>query len=329
MEEILIIIGTNLFISLLIYLIIAFTLIVIDTGKKESKTEQNNLTFDELLIDYSEIPEYSTYTPRDNSELHYRYYASQASKVLILIHGSGWHGNYFLPLANYLSSHNIAHVYTPDLRGHGMSPKNRGDISYINQLEDDLADFVQLVKQKNPSSTVIVGGHSSGGGLVTRFAGSTYKDEADAYLLLAPYLKYNAPTTRANSGGWARPHLPRIIGLSMLNNVGIRFLNHLRIIEFNLPEEYRNGTETLSYSYRLNVGYAPRNYRKELRKVNQDLLIVTGKSDEVLYANQFPSEIATYKPDASVKLIDNVSHMGVVVGKEAQPIIGEWISRLK
>jgi hypothetical protein len=28
--------------------------------------------------------------------------------------------------------------------------------------------------------------------------------------LLAPYLQYNAPTARPNSGGWVRPYTPRI-----------------------------------------------------------------------------------------------------------------------
>ena len=46
---------------------------------------------------------------------------------------------------------------------------------------------------------LIMGGHSSGGGLAIRFAGSQYGQKANAYLLMSPFLKYNAPTTRLNS----------------------------------------------------------------------------------------------------------------------------------
>ena len=204
----------------------------------------------------------------------------KAGEVLVLLHGSGWHSKYLFPLAKYISSENLAHVYTPDLRGHGINPIKRGDIDYINQLEDDLADFLEIVRKKHPNSTLIIGGHSSGGGLVIRFAGSKYGKEADAYMLLSPYLKYNAPTIKLNSGGWASAHMPRIIGLSMLNNVGISWFNYLKVIDFNMPEEYRDGTDTLSYSYRLNTGFAPRNYKKDLSVIKQKVLVVVGKSDE-------------------------------------------------
>jgi hypothetical protein len=43
-----------------------------------------------------------------------------------------------------------------------------------------------------------------------------------------------------------------------LNNVGILWFNHLTVIDFNLPEEARNGTDTLAYSQRLKTGFAPR-----------------------------------------------------------------------
>ena len=80
---------------------------------------------------------------------------------------------------------------------------------------------------------------------------------AEAYLLLAPYLKYNAPTMRNNSGGWASPYVGRIIGLSMLNNLGFHALDDLPVIEFNMPRQVRDGTETLVYTQRLNTGLAP------------------------------------------------------------------------
>ena len=40
------------------------------------------------------------------------------------------------------------------------------------------------------------------------------------------------------------PYIKRIAGLTMLNNVGIRWFNYLTVIEFNMPKEVRDGTET-------------------------------------------------------------------------------------
>jgi len=149
----------------------------------------------------------------------------------------------------------------------------------------------------------------------------------DAYLLLSPFLKYNAPTMRPNSGGWGRPHIPGIIGLTMLNNVGIRCLNHLAVIDFNMPEEVRDGTETLSYSYRLNTSYAPGNYKKDLKTVTQPLLVAVGTADEAFVAEQFEPVISQFAK-ADVALLQCLTHMGVAVSPLVHPVVRGWIEGL-
>ena len=319
-------ISIFIIISIMNYFIIASVLILIGNPKKPF-SDQNRLSFTELFIDYSELPKLQNYTARDGTFLAYRHYPAESNKVLILLHGSGWHSQYFLPLAGFIASQGIARVYTPDLRGHGRSPQKRGDVDYIGQLEDDLADFIAVIKKDNPNSMLIVGGHSSGGGLAIRFAGSRYGQQADAYLLLAPWLQYNAPTRRPETGRWARPYTLRIIGLSMLNNVGVRFFNDLTVIEFNIPKEARDGTETLSYSYRLNKSYAPRNYKKDLSAITQPLLVVVGTADKVFFADKYEPVISQYT-DVQVTLLQGLTHMGVVASPKTRPVIGEWLSGL-
>jgi len=317
---------TFILISVVIYFGIATVLILIGTPAEPEQIEQN-MNFDELFFDYSGLPDLKNFEARDGTDLDYRYYPAQSDKVIILLHGSGWHSQYFLPLAEFISSEDLAQVYTPDLRGHGRIPVRRGDVDYIGQFNDDLADLITIIRNDNPNAMLIVGGHSSGGGLAIRFAGSKQGQQADAYLLLAPYLQYNAPTVRPNSGGWAQPYIGRIIGLTMLNNAGIRWFNHLTVIEFNMPEEARDGTETLSYSYRLNTSYAPDNYKKDLSVIKQPLLVVAGTADESFFADQYEPVISQYA-DAQVELLQDVSHMGVVVGHEVRPIVKEWLEDL-
>jgi len=318
----------QILISIGVFFNIATVLILINGKPAEQPENKMNLSFDELLIDYSDLPTLETYSTRSGDELSFRHYPANTDTVLVLLHGSGWHSQIFLPLARYLSIENIAQVYTPDLRGHGVSPVRRGDIDYIDQYEDDLADLFMYIRERHPGATLILGGHSSGGGLVIRFAGSEYGKEVDAYLLLSPFLKYNAPTIRPNSGGWAAPHTPRIIGLSMLNSVGIKFLNHLDVIDFNMPEAYRDGTETLTYSHRLNTGYSPKNYKKDLMMIDQKLLLIAGLADESFIAEAFQPEVSKYKQDAEVILVEGVSHMGIVIGPAARPLIKAWITDL-
>jgi non-heme chloroperoxidase len=310
-------------ISVAIQFAIATVLTLFGKGKKPT-LDEGGLVFNELFFDYANLPQLQTFSARDGKPLAYRHYPAQSDKVLILVHGSGWHSQYFLPLAEFISSEGLAQVYTPDLRGHGRTPERRGDIDYINQLEDDLADLVSIIRKDDPGLKMIVGGHSSGGGLVIRFAGSRYGEQADAYVLLAPFLKHNAPTVRPNSGGWAHAYTGRIAGLTMLNVMGIHWFDYLTVIEFNMPEQARDGTETLSYSHRLNTAYAPRNCKKDLGAITQPLLVVAGTADESFIAEQFEPVISQYTA-VQVKLLPGITHMGVVVAPKVQPVLKDWL----
>ena len=326
MEKYFSLIFINLLISAAVYFGIAAVFILIGRRRKPTLGE-DGLTFNELFLDYTNVPQLKTFAARDGKLLGYRHYPAKSHRVIILLHGSGWHSRYLLPFAESISSEDLAQVYTPDLRGHGTRPERRGDIDYIGQLEDDLADLIAIIRKENPNAMLIVGGHSSGGGLAVRFGGSPYGKQADAYMLLSPFLKYNAPTMRANSGGWAQALFWRISGLTMLNNVGIHWFDYLDAIEFMMPEEVRDGTETLSYSHRLNTAYAPRNYKKDLRTITQPLLVVAGTADEAFIAEQFEPVISQYTV-AQVKLLPNLSHMGVVVSSEVPPVVKEWLKDL-
>lgn len=314
-----------IFISVVIQLSIA-SLLTLSVIKKGSSLDGKGLNFSELVLDYSKLPKLSQINARDGKPISYRYYPATTDKVLILLHGSGWHSQYLFSLAEFISSDLGIHVYTPDLRGHGKSPERRGDIDYIEQLEDDLADLIGDIRNNHPTVKLIIGGHSSGGGLAVRFAGSQYGGLVDGYMLLSPFLKYNAPTMRPNSGGWAEPYKGRIIGLSMFNMMGIHSFDYLPAIRFNMPKNVRDGSETLEYSYRLNTGYAPRNYKKDLSAIKRPVLIVAGTDDEAFNAPKFEPTVSQYV-DAQVVLLEGVSHMGAVVSPDLQPVIRDWFEK--
>jgi pimeloyl-ACP methyl ester carboxylesterase len=295
--------------------------------------ESSGLRFDELVIDYSGIPDLRELRARDGSRLYCRDYPAESDLHLVLLHGSGSHSRYLFPLAREISAHDVAQVHTPDLRGHGASPDRRGDIDYIDQLEDDLADLVAEIRTGHPAARIVVGGHSSGGGLALRFAGSRYREECSGFVLLAPFLRHDAPTMRrgagrSSAGGWASPRLSRIFGLRILNSLGIRALNDRLVIEFNMPERYRDRTETLAYSYRLNAGLAPRDFESDLRAIRVPLLLLVGSDDEAFIAEQYEPCVSSFAPHAQVEIVNGVSHMGIVAGPSAPPRIEEWLSRL-
>lgn len=326
MTKVLARVAISLAVSAGIYLLVAVGLVISDRHR-DPPPDNTGLAFDELETDATTLPDRTTYTARDGAELDYRFYPSRSEQVLILLHGSGWHSRYLAPTAGFLSAENLAKVYTPDLRGHGEDPQRRGDTDHIGQLVDDLADLVALVRDRHPEATVIIGGHSSGGGLALRFAESGYRGQADAFLLLAPWLQYDAPTVRPDGAGWAAPYTRRIIGLTMLNRVGIDGLNHLPVITFDLPEAYRDGTETLTYSYRLNTGLAPDDYTRALSAISQPTLVVVGSEDGLFFPDQFGPVFDRYM-DARVETVAGASHLGIALKPDVYPLIRDWLTTL-
>ena len=62
---------------------------------------------------------------------------------------------------------------------------------------------------RRPTVPLTLIGHSAGGGFALRVAASPIQNLFARTVLLAPYLGYNAPTNRPNSGGWASADIPR------------------------------------------------------------------------------------------------------------------------
>ena len=268
------------------------------------------------------------YAARDDARLAYRFYDSTSDVMLVFIHGSSYHGLSYHFMAQALSSKGVAKVYLPNLRGHYRSGGASGDIAYIGQLEDDLADLIDHAREQGNAGRVILGGHSSGGGLAIRFAGGCHADKVAGYLLLSPVIPL-ASTFRKN-GGWAMLCNRRIFGLLVLNAVGIRLFNGLRIIQFNKPREFQDGTETLGYSYRLNVSYHPRNdHKRDLSALGEHVLVMMGADDEQNDAVAMVQLFGECDAKARVDVLAGVNHLGIMADQSMLKEAGEWIAGLR
>jgi alpha-beta hydrolase superfamily lysophospholipase len=110
-----------------------------------------------------------------------------------------------------------ASVYVPALPGHRNSGRS-GDIDYIGQLEDDLADLIAVLPPLRRNAGFSLIGFSSGGGFVLRVIAVCDEELLDRFIMISPALPPGAPTIRAGTRGGAA--LPRIIVLAMLDRVG-------------------------------------------------------------------------------------------------------------
>ena len=269
-----------------------------------------------------QLPELINYPARDGHLLYYRKYGHTNKAFVILLHGSAYHSRYLSILAKSIHDKTSLDVITPDIRGHGPKTTSRGDVSYIGQLEDDLVDLIKHLQHKHGKRKIVLGGHSSGGGLALRFAGSQYKKMVSAYVLISPYVSHKSPTSKENSGGWSQVNLLKIIPLTTLNHLNVSFFNDTHVISFNMPREVQDGSETLSYSYRMMTSFNPRdNYQDDIDSLPKETIIYVGEKDEAFNSEQFQNVFMKNK----VEIIPKTKHLDIVKSPFLIDKLSKWL----
>ena len=271
-----------------------------------------------MQIDASGAPELRRFQARDGTWLAYRRYpaANGANdRVAILAHGSSANSTEMHPVAAALAAGGMTAIAL-DVRGHGASG-TRGDIAYLGQLDDDLADLLAELRKVDPSARFALIGHSAGGGFALRIAASPLGRAFDRFILLAPYLGYSAPTNRPAEGKglWASPDLPRIIATLVLARVGIDWPQSLPAIAFaNAPEAKPFVTSV--YSFRLLQNYtAPPDWKGAFERAKGRIFLIAGADDELMDAPGYEQALAPIGVPLTIVL--GVDHMGIVYRPEA------------
>lgn len=193
-----------------------------------------------------------------------------------------------------------------------------------------MADIVSALHRESPTSRIILAGHSMGGGIAMRYAErhAARRDvpDVDGYLLFAPLLGEKSPTARkepAGGGNAPQPikvHVPRVIGLMMLNVVGIRGLNGLDTLFFDLPFPLPIPT----YTFRAMASMAPDDYRTSLAAADRPLLVVVGQNDEAFQAGAYPAVAGLHRNGKAI-IIAGETHDGVIRSQAAFDAIRGWM----
>lgn len=273
------------------------------------------------------------FTARDGATLFARRFGEEAPVTVLLLHGVTSESSRFAATGETLHDLTGAQVIALDLRGHGNSEGKSGDVDYIGQYEDDVADVLAALRAQQPEGRVILAGHSMGGGVALRFALLEDAPSVDGYLLFAPHLGANSPTVptpaaegeesagaeAAQSEPFLKLHIPRLLGLTMLNGVGIRPLNGLATMFFNLPPGF-----TSVYSYRAMINSSPAEYQPPLEAVDKPLLVLVGSNDEAFVAAQFPPTVTAHS-DGEVIIFDGETHDGIYNNPSALAAAQAWM----
>jgi alpha-beta hydrolase superfamily lysophospholipase len=216
-------------------------------------------------------------------------------------------------------------VFALDMRGHGQSGL-KGHIDHVGQLESDVATFARTVRPPEPST---LAGFSAGGGFVLRFAASEHRSLFGSYLLLAPFISQEAPNQRLRSGEWASVGVPRILALSMLNAIGVRWLNSLSVIEFALNDEARTHL-TPEYDFNLAMNFRPQpDYLATIRAVTRPCAILAGTHDEAFYSDRLEEIFRSAGQQWPVELVPNMGHIQLILEPVALAAIVRRVRQLQ
>jgi non-heme chloroperoxidase len=304
-------------ISLLIYCAVVGGLIAFGTAKPPAVAPVITKPFAD--IDTQALPELLRYKARDGALLSYREYRASGTQVAVLLHGSAGSGVDMHPLALALQRAQIT-ALVPDLRGHGAN-RPHGDITYVGQLDDDLVDFIANKRLEFSNSTWTILGFSTGAAFALRLAAES-PALVDRYVLVSPYLRYDAPSVRHAEHGsaapqsWASASVGRIIGLTIVNKWGVHIWDGLPVLAFPVPANIDATTNT--YSWRMYKNFAADDdYRADIRRAARPMQTFVGGSDELLDAEKLKTEFQSQRLDVPVSIIPGLGHSDMVTQPDA------------
>ncbi len=137
-----------------------------------------------------------TFQGASGLELYYQSWHPQtlARAVLVIVHGHGGHSSIFSQMVDYLTECSYI-IYGFDLRGNGRSPGQRGYINSWVEFREDVNNFLNFVRSKEPESKVFLIGQSMGGTIALDYIlreENQYivpeKNELQGLILLSPAL---------------------------------------------------------------------------------------------------------------------------------------------
>jgi non-heme chloroperoxidase len=259
-------------------------------------------------VDFSDVPAPQRFQARDGTRLQYFAYPASPEKIAVLVHGSVGPGPSMHALAKALRDGGVS-AYVLDIRGHGGSGR-RGDIDYIGQIDDDLADFVTSLGPAKSGEVRTLVGFSAGAGFTIRFAGGRYGELFDRYVFLSPILP-GAPTLRPNAGGWTSISIPRLVTISLLGRLGIHGLDGADVISYAVARENQQATRTYSYrlfvNFNAGVGFAP-----YLQNIRRPAAVLVGSADEQIVPDQYAPLFESLHVNIPVTIVPGMSHVDMI-----------------
>ena len=299
---------------------------------KESAMSETSFSFREL----SEAGKVTLATPQslqatDGIRLSYRRYTPTAPRAAVLFyHGGGAHsGAGYQHIGNGLQTKFDTVVYTPDIRGHGVSEGPRGDAPDPKQVWEDITSCIKQIRADYPRVPLFLGGHSSGAGLALNYASQHHHEPVIGYIFLSPQLGFRAQTDRpAQSAPFAKVDTSAFADYAMSGGTA---RGHDYAVKFNYPAELLKADPGMVPAITVNMAIAltPFSPREQFAALDCPFGLWIGSEDELFVPEKvlaFADLAGSVRFRSQVGTIAGAKHLSVLL--RAHETIGPWITSM-
>ncbi|GAA3953215.1 alpha/beta hydrolase [Allohahella marinimesophila] len=288
---------------------------------------------------------------RDGCRLALRLFGSGAEHAVVLhLHGSSYNSTLYLSYGETLAAQGFT-TYLLDFRGNGDSLGPRGTVAYIGQLEDDVADIIQVIRHKHPHTPIILSGHSAGATVALRYVDKYSDQSLRGLVLMSPVFPASIESARTDFGlnrllfrlsHWRREsahdpaprhihrHLFKVSLMRALLCKVVPILGHMKTIYFPVGSDLEQVDDRVrQYSFRMMESLTARNYLDILGSLHKPLFLTIGRDDEIttpLCIEAAQRWYVPFHPQNRMILVPETTHLGIV--RAAANEITLWLNAL-
>jgi acylglycerol lipase len=134
------------------------------------------------------------YLDTQGARIHYqRWLPKVMDNVMVVAHGLGEHSGRYKNLVNHFVPKGFG-VFAIDHRGHGLSSGIRGHVQSFLEYRDDLASFIDRVREETGFEKIVLVGHSMGAVIATSYS-LLHPEKISRLILSSPGLRpYKLPS---------------------------------------------------------------------------------------------------------------------------------------
>jgi alpha-beta hydrolase superfamily lysophospholipase len=203
-------------------------------------------------------------------------------RIIVGLHGLGAHSEYFVLVADRVIETGTT-LYAPDFKHHGRSTGPTGDLESIEEIIEQLHEFIAFVKAQHPGVPLFLSGLSMGGGIALYYV-NHHPGECSGLILFAPSVGNSLKLTLEQVVKFPYYMITHLFArgrpvINIVKNGEISTSNPIRL-EYDSIDPLR--TKKISVRFILNVKRMAQFNAAYAGEIQTPLLLFEGKEDKIV-----------------------------------------------